>query len=860
MKDLLGIAGVTFGGRAYVLRRDFHPAAIRERELLVKMRTGVRMASFALAVASVLYAGWVVSASMRPGLLASVDDVVPVLPFLSIAAVALMYTVYLGDRLTHRTVNISTLGAARSIVVDPQKGLDSAVLFDETALRVFERAVLIAEKHGQARVGLLHVAAAFFELQSGRVLLARLGVTASDMAPIFLRALSKEMPGKAEDRELLPKVAAEAIVAASAARRSAVHALDVFAVAFQKSQVLQDALLDRGYAAPAVMNAVQWVHWTEDMRSRLLALRRAAAYKPAGNMDRAMTARATPFLDAFSEDVTRAAVYGKTGLLVGRDHEVAAVFRAIEGGGRSVVLVGDEGVGKRTIIDGIADLMVEERVPAILKDKRLVRLSLARIIGSGGGASERLQEILTEVALSGNIVLVIDDVHELLSPQAGSLALELARELEKGYTFAICTTTPQMYVRFIEGSSLVKILTKVPIVDPEGEDLIRILAAAALMVESRHGVVFNYGALQAAAELSARYARSTAMPHAAIAVMQEAAQMVKSQQGTWVTKQEIVKILEEKTNIKLDVASRDEAATLLVLEQEIHERVIGQEMAVKAIASALRRARAELRASNRPIASFLFLGPTGVGKTELAKATAASYFGAEDTMLRFDMSEYTAPDAVARLVGSAGNPGTLTEAVRQRPFALVLLDEFEKAHSDVHNLFLQVMDDGRLTDGLGRTIDFTNTIIIATSNASSQTIQDEIRAGKEVDDVKTMLMSDALRATFRPELLNRFTDVIVFAPLTKSDIVAIAYLLVDQVAKRLQEKGIGLEVTDAAIHEFADDGYDPVFGARPLRRLIEENLENALADAMLRGDLSRRDTAVYDVGGKLSVKKAEALA
>lgn len=857
MKDLLGTPGVAFGARAYSWRYDLRPEAIKTRRQLRSLRRVMRVLATGTSLAAVLFVAVHVYGASKPGMLLETSDVIPALPLLSLAALGLMFSWYLRSRSSYEAASFPLkVGAPRAIVVEPKKSLDSSAFFSEEAVRVLERAVLLAEERGQEKVAALHILAAAFESGSGRVLLARLSVAVDDVAGVLARALAKEAPGYATDREALERLANEALLGALAAKRSAVAPLDLLAAALKRTKVLEDLFLDRGYAPADIDTTIEWVHWTEEMRARLRALRSAATYKPVGNMDRAMTARATPYLDAVSEDLTRAAVYGQTGILVGRDKELTSIFRVIEGGNRSVVLVGEEGVGKSAIVEGIADLMVEERVPNILKDKRLVRLSLARLIGSGGEASERFQAVMNEVALSGNIVLVIDDVHELLTPQAGSVALELARELERGYTFVIATTTPQAYVRSIEGSPLVKALAKVAVTEPEGAELVRVLAAAALYIEARQGAIFNYAALQSAAQLTARFAHGTAMPYAAIAVMQEAAQLVKNAKETWVTKAAIIKILEEKTNVKLDVADRNEAATLLNLEDELHRRVIGQELAVTAIATALRRARAELRASNRPIASFLFLGPTGVGKTELAKATAASYFGDETAMLRFDMSEYTAADAVARLIGSAGQAGSLTEAVRQRPFALVLLDEFEKAHSDVHNLFLQVMDDGRLTDGVGRTIDFTNVIIIATSNAASRTIQDQVNSGKELEDVKAFLLSDELRATFRPELLNRFTDVIVFAPLTQVDIIAIAYLLVGQVAKRLEAKGILLEVTDGAIHELAKDGFDPAFGARPLRRLIEENLENALAEAMLRGELARRDTAVYDVGGKLIVKKA----
>ena len=304
---------------------------------------------------------------------------------------------------------------------------------------------------------------------------------------------------------------------------------------------------------------------------------------------------------------------------------------------------------------------------------------------------------------------------------------------------------------------------------------------------------------------------------------------------------------------------QEEGKKLLNLEERMHERIIGQEEAVKAVASALRRARVELRSKDRPIANFLFLGPTGVGKTELAKTTAEVYFGSENNMLRFDMSEYQDKASVYRLIGASGEGGLLTEAVRQNPFALLLLDELEKAHPDILNLFLQVMDDGRLTDGAGRTIDFTNVILISTSNAGTQYIQDEVAAGTELTVIREYLMNTELKQVYRPEFLNRFDGVMVFKPLSPEDVVAIAYLLINKVAQRLEAKGIAFRASDEAVHELAKKGYDPKFGARPLRRVIQDTVDNAIADQLLQGNVGRRDTLVLAEGGVITVEKAAEL-
>jgi len=297
------------------------------------------------------------------------------------------------------------------------------------------------------------------------------------------------------------------------------------------------------------------------------------------------------------------------------------------------------------------------------------------------------------------------------------------------------------------------------------------------------------------------------------------------------------------------------------MEDRLHGRIIGQEEAVTAVAQALRRARAELREGKRPIANFLFLGPTGVGKTELTKALAAEYFGEESRMVRLDMSEYQDQASVSRMIGASGDQrgGLLTEAVRHNPFAIVLLDEVEKAHPDILNLFLQVMDDGRLTDGVGRTVDFTNTVVIMTSNAGTPFIQAEVAKGTPMASIRTALLERELKGIFRPEFLNRFDGVIVFKPLTMDDVTQIAWLQVNSIAERMLVKGIMFRADDEAVEELARLGYDPLFGARPLRRTIQEHVDNALADVLLRKEAGRGDTVVLQHDMTLRVEKAPSL-
>ncbi|MBI5467487.1 MAG: ATP-dependent Clp protease ATP-binding subunit, partial [Candidatus Kerfeldbacteria bacterium] len=385
-------------------------------------------------------------------------------------------------------------------------------------------------------------------------------------------------------------------------------------------------------------------------------------------------------------------------------------------------------------------------------------------------------------------------------------------------------------------------------------------------LEARHNVFFTYDAIDRAIELARRYLHQRTLPGSALEVLEQAAVLAKKERGqkTLVMPEDVATIVSEEGHVKATAVTSQEQAKLLNLEQEMHQRVVGQDEAITAVANALRRARAELRDNKRPIANLLFLGPTGVGKTELAKTVAAVYFGSEEVMIRLDMSEYQDISSIHRLIGAPpGYAGTtngfLTEAVRARPFSLVLLDELEKAHPDVLNIFLQVMDDGRLTDGSGRTIDFTNVIIIATSNAGTQHIQNRMRDGAGVETIKSELMSSELQQYFRPEFLNRFDSIVVFTPLSPIQVSKIVGLMIAEIANRLAARGITFRASAEAISELALSGFDPLYGARPLRRMVQEKVDNALAQFLLQGKLGRRDVAVLEPGGTIRVEQAREL-
>lgn len=732
------------------------------------------------------------------------------------------------------------------------------VVFD-----VLERAYALAERSKHAEVGALHIFATALNTRPIQVLLARLGVPLANLEDPLRRKLGAQPAGTTAFGVQTNQIIATAFLSALTAHRRHLSALELFAAAVEHEPFLQDLFDSKDINQDEFANAVAWIRVNEELRARIEAFHQAAVFKPTGNMNRAMTAVATPFLDAVSEDLTRAAVRGQTGVLIDREQEMTQLMRAIEGGGQSVVLVGQPGVGRGAIVEGIADLMVEERVPKILQDKRLLRLSVPHIVSAqgGSGAEERFLYALQQVAAAGNVILVIEDIHELVGDSGVNLASILSSELSRGYTFVIATTTPEAYTQVVERSVLGPSLMRIDVAEPDRNTAIQMVESKVGLVEGQHKVIFTYQAVAAAVDLSSRYLHDSVLPNKAIELVREVALMVakRGQSPAWVAKEDVAALIAERTKIPVTNVTQAESEKLLNLEQHLHQRVIGQEQAVTAIAAALRRARTQLRSGARPIANFLFLGPTGVGKTELAKATAQIYFGDEHSMIRFDMSEYQDAASLARLIGGNGQVGLLTEAVRRNPFSLVLLDELEKANPDILNLFLQVMDDGRLSDGQGRTIDFTNIILIATSNAGTQFIQDEVAKGSDLASIKNALLEQELRTVYRPEFLNRFDDVIVFTPLTPEDMIDIAYLSIDKVIGRLADKGIHLTVTDAAIQELAAAGYDPKYGARPLRRTIQDRVENPLAEFLLKGNVGRRDSIVLDVAGQFSIHKAEEL-
>ena len=749
-----------------------------------------------------------------------------------------------------------------------------AILFNETAQRQLEQAWQIARYHRHAELTPLHILHVISATPAVGSMLVRAGVAPAAVLERVDRLL-QSLPTAIVDPVISPathEILVRAFQQAAINGRLRVTPPYLLAAIAQIDDPAREVLYELGIEADALQHIVAWLTLQDELRRRMHEYRLRAAAKPRGVIDRGYTASATPQLNRYSTDLTRLARDGRLPFVVGREEELKKTFRVMESSRRSVILVGDQGVGKTNVLYALAERMVTEEVPEPIEDKRLVLLSAGALVaGATSTIEERVQTIVEEISRAGNIVLAVENFDQLVgvSSTGGGLdaASMIANAVSQRQFYCLATANAAEFRRILEHGGVMTAFEKVEIPEMNDEQAIVALESRLTPLENKHQVFFSYAAVAKSVQLSERYLHEKTLPGKALEILEEAAVLARRSRGknTLVVGQDVAAIVSEQSHVDVGEITTDEQTKLLNLEAKLHERVVGQDEAVKAVANAMRRARAELRDTKRPIANLLFLGPTGVGKTELAKTLATVYFGSEEAMIRLDMSEYQEVSSINRLVGAppgyagAGTGGFLTEAVRARPFSLVLLDELEKAHPDILNLFLQVMDDGRLTDSTGRTIDFTNTIIIATSNAATQYVQDRLKEGATLETVKTELMGRELSQYFRPEFLNRFDSIVLFSPLGPVEVRQIVGLMINQIAKQMQAKGITLKASPEAMTELAQQGFDPSFGARPLRRVVQEKVDNALAKFMLQGKLSRRDVAVLEAGGVIRVEKAEKL-
>jgi ATP-dependent Clp protease ATP-binding subunit ClpC len=638
-------------------------------------------------------------------------------------------------------------------------------------------------------------------------------------------------------------------------------------------------------------------------------------------------------LDQFGRNLTQAAREGKLDPVIGRENEIERVMQVLSRRTKNnPVLIGEPGVGKTAVVEGLAQAIYKNDVPETLKDKQLYSLDLGALVAGSryrGDFEERLKKVLKEIKTRGDIILFIDEIHTLVGAGAAEGAIDAASILKpmlaRGELQTIGATTLDEYRKHVEkDAALERRFQPIQVKEPSVAHTIEILKGLRDRYETHHRVSITDGALSAAANMADRYISDRFLPDKAIDLIDEAGSRLRIKRMTapaelrefddkianarkekesaidgqdfelaatlrdkektligekheaeknWkatdldkvteVDEELIAQVLSASTGIPVFKLTEEETARLLRMEDELHNRVIGQDQAIKALSQAIRRTRAGLKDPRRPGGSFIFAGPSGVGKTELSRTLASFLFGDQDALIQLDMSEYSERHTASRLFGAPpgyvgyDEGGQLTEKVRRRPFSVVLFDEIEKAHPDIFNSLLQVLEDGRLTDSQGRTVDFKNTVIIMTTNLGTRDISKSLGLGfANADDDLTNYermkgkVSDELKSHFRPEFLNRIDDIIVFHQLTKPQIIQIVDLMLKNLDDRLQAKDMGIELTPAAKDLLAERGYDPLLGARPLRRVIQREIEDALSERILFGELKAGEIIVVDVEGE----------
>ncbi len=807
----------------------------------------------------------------------------------------------------------------------------------EEALRLSQEA---AEEMGHGYVGSEHLLLGLIREEDGIAhrVLAEYGVTDEMVCGVLQRSVGKGLSGAAPSQGLTPRAKSVVELAVSESARMGSSYIGT-------EHLLMGILREGGNMALRILRTMG-----VDPKKMYSSIVKKLNDTPHTVTSGASTAnresdKKNKTLAEFTRDLTEAARSGKLDPVIGRDKEIQRVIQILSRRTKNnPVLIGEPGVGKTAIAEGLAERIASGDVPEELLDKKILSLDLSGMVAGTkyrGEFEERIKNTLAEVKKAGNVILFIDELHTIVGAGSAEGAVDAANiikpALGRGEIRVIGATTLNEYRKYIEkDAALERRFQPVTVGEPTPEATLEILKGLRDKYEAHHKLTITDEALEAAVQLSKRYIGDRFLPDKAIDLMDEAASQVRMtaeasspdlkaleekiaalhrekseavtaqdfekaaqlrdiekdyqeqveiERDNWrkqmaqnrgsVTADDVAKVVAGWTGIPVTRLTEDESMRLLKLEEKLHQRVVGQDEAVNAVAKAIRRSRVGLKDPKRPIGSFLFLGPTGVGKTELCKTLAEAMFGDENAMVRIDMSEYMEKHTVSRLVGSppgyVGHEegGQLTEKVRRKPYSVVLFDEIEKAHEDVWNILLQILEDGIVTDSQGRKVDFKNTIIVMTSNVGAKNITaDAARLGfdggdkdeKETEEVRFSRIRDAvmadLKRTFRPEFLNRIDEIIVFRQLTEDNIRQIARRMLDVTGARMAQQGITLEAEDDAVAELARDGFDPQYGARPLRRAIQSMVEDAVAEKMLEGELKSGDTAhVRLKDGKVVIEK-----
>ena len=811
----------------------------------------------------------------------------------------------------------------------------------EEALRLAQEA---AEEMGHGYVGTEHILLGLMREEDGIAhrVMREYGMTEDMICTVLERSVGKGLSGAAPSQGLTPR-------AKSAVELAVSEAMRMGAACIGTEHLLMGLLREGSNMAIRVLETVG-IDPKKMYSSIVQKINEGPRAAAGGSMPlpHREDGKKGKTLAEFTRDLTEAARQGKLDPVIGREKEIQRVIQILSRRTKNnPVLIGEPGVGKTAIAEGLAQRIAAADVPEELLDKRVLSLDLSGMVAGTkyrGEFEERIKKTIDEVKKAGNVILFIDELHTIVGAGSAEGAVDAANilkpALSRGEIRVVGATTLNEYRKYIEkDAALERRFQPVTVAEPTPETAIEILKGLRDKYEAHHKLTITDEAVEAAVRLSVRYINDRFLPDKAIDLMDEAASRVRMdaesaspelksleekiaalrkekaevlaaqdyekaaqlrdieqnyleqaeiERENWrknlavnrgtVGEEDIAKVVAGWTGIPVTRLTEDESQRMLKLEEVLHKRVVGQDEAVTAVAKAIRRSRVGLKDPKRPIGSFLFLGPTGVGKTELCKALAEVMFGSENDMIRIDMSEYMEKHTVSRLVGSppgyVGHEegGQLTEKVRRKPYSVVLFDEIEKAHEDVWNILLQILEDGIVTDSQGRRVDFKNTIIVMTSNVGARNItaadkplgfdgrETEADEKARFDRIKQAVM-DELRRTFKPEFLNRIDETIVFRQLTEEDIRRIAQRMLEITGKRMAQQGITLLADDEAVTALAKDGFDPQYGARPLRRAIQNEVEDAVAEQMLEGKLQSGDTAhICLQDGKVTIEKAAASA
>ena len=809
----------------------------------------------------------------------------------------------------------------------------------EEALRLAQEA---AEEMGHGYVGTEHILLGLMREEDGIAhrVMREYGMTEDMICTVLERSVGKGLSGAAPSQGLTPR-------AKSAVELAVSEAMRMGAACIGTEHLLMGLLREGSNMAIRVLETVG-IDPKKMYSSIVQKINEGPRAAAGGSMplSHREDGKKGKTLAEFTRDLTEAARQGKLDPVIGREKEIQRVIQILSRRTKNnPVLIGEPGVGKTAIAEGLAQRIAAADVPEELLDKRVLSLDLSGMVAGTkyrGEFEERIKKTIDEVKKAGNVILFIDELHTIVGAGSAEGAVDAANilkpALSRGEIRVVGATTLNEYRKYIEkDAALERRFQPVTVAEPTPETAIEILKGLRDKYEAHHKLTITDEAIESAVRLSVRYINDRFLPDKAIDLMDEAASRVRMdaesaspelksleekiaalrkekaevlaaqdyekaaqlrdieqnyleqadiERENWrknlavnrgtVGEEDIAKVVAGWTGIPVTRLTEDESQRMLKLEEVLHQRVVGQDEAVTAVAKAIRRSRVGLKDPKRPIGSFLFLGPTGVGKTELCKALAEVMFGSENDMIRIDMSEYMEKHTVSRLVGSppgyVGHEegGQLTEKVRRKPYSVVLFDEIEKAHEDVWNILLQILEDGIVTDSQGRRVDFKNTIIVMTSNVGARNItaadkplgfdgrETEADEKARFDRIKQAVM-DELRRTFKPEFLNRIDETIVFRQLTEEDIRRIAQRMLEITGKRMAQQGITLLADDEAVTALAKDGFDPQYGARPLRRAIQNEVEDAVAEQMLEGKLQSGDTAhICLQDGKVTIEKAAA--